>query len=184
MLKNSIVLLSGGIDSTACIHYYLTQGFNTNAVFIDYGQITFEKELESAKKIAAHYKINLDIIILRNSTKFSQGEIKGRNAFLIFSVLLNYPNFQGILSLGIHSGTPYYDCSKNFINDITEILNGYTNGEIILDTPFLTWDKKMIHEYCKTNKIPIHLTYSCENNSNGPCGVCKSCLDRRALDGQ
>lgn len=151
-------------------------------MFIDYGQITSQKELESAKKIAAHYKINLNTLILKNSIKFSHDEIKGRNAFLIFAVLLNYPKFHGILSLGIHSGTPYYDCSELFLKDIQEVLNGYKNGQLVLDAPFIKWDKKMIYDYCIDNKIPIHLTYSCENGEKEPCGICASCKDRSALN--
>lgn len=182
MLKNSIVLLSGGIDSTACIYYYINQGFNVKAVFIDYGQIASKKELESAKKIAALYEVNLDIITLDHSLKFAQGEIKGRNAFLIFAVLLNYSKLQGLISLGIHSGTSYYDCSEHFSKNIQKILDGYTNGQLVLDTPFLKWDKKMVYNYCKINEIPIHLTYSCENGTDEPCGICNSCKDRRALN--
>ncbi len=113
---------------------------------------------------------------------FTQGEIKGRNAFLVLGTLLAYPKFRGIFALGIHSGLPYYDCSEQFVKKINEILTGYTDGQVSLDTPFIHWDKKMIFEYCKDNDVPIHLTYSCENGSDEPCGMCRSCLDRRALN--
>lgn len=182
MIKNVIVLFSGGIDSTACIHYYLNQGFNVKAIFIDYGQITSIKEFQSATKIAKHYKISLDHLIFKNSQVYSEGEIKGRNAFLILALLLNYPQFIGIISLGIHSGVYYYDCSENFLKDIQRLLDGYTDGQVVIDTPFLKWDKKMIYNYCIDNKIPIHLTYSCENSSDKPCGICNSCRDRRSLN--
>jgi 7-cyano-7-deazaguanine synthase len=182
MIKKVVVLFSGGIDSTACIHYYLNQGFNVKAVFIDYGQTPSIKEFQSAINIAEYYKINLDRFIFKNSQVYSQGEIKGRNAFFILAVLLNYPEFSGIISLGIHSGVYYYDCSENFLNDIQILLDGYTDGKVALDTPFIKWDKKRIYDYCKVNEIPIHLTYSCENGANKPCGVCSSCKDRRTLN--
>ena len=178
---NSIVLLSVGIDSTACIYYYLSQGFNVKGIFFDYGQTAHEKEYFSAKKVAKFYKIELDHHV-STSPQFFIGEIKGRNAFLIFSTLLYNPQFKGIISLGIHSGVPYYDCSESFSKNINKLLDGYTNGQVILDTPFLKWNKKMIYDYCQKNDVPIHLTYSCENSDNEPCGTCNSCLDRSTLN--
>lgn len=182
MIKKVVVLLSGGIDSTACINYYLNQGFDVKAAFIDYGQISSKKEFQSAKNIAEYYKISLDRFIFKNSRIYSEGEIKGRNAFFILAVILKYSEFSGIISLGIHSDVHYYDCSKNFLKDIKRLLDGYTDGGVALDAPFLKWDKKMIYDYCKDNKIPIHLTYSCENGADKPCGVCNSCKDRRTLN--
>jgi len=177
-----LVLLSGGIDSAACICYYLIHGFHIKGVFIDYGQIARKKELTSANNIASYYGIELDHHMFSTSQILSQGEIKGRNAFLVLATLLTYPMFRGIISLGIHSGVPYYDCSEPFVKQINKILDGYAGGQVILDVPFLKWNKKMIYEYCKDNNVPVHLTYSCENSSDEPCGTCRSCLDRRTLN--
>ena len=177
-----LILLSGGIDSTACVHYYLDQGFDIKGVFIDYGQKASKNEFYSANKIASHYGIALNCLTFTTFQMFTQGEIKGRNAFLVLGTLLASPNFRGIVALGIHSGLSYYDCSEQFVKKINEILNGYTDGQVSLDTPFISWNKKMIYKYCKDNDVPIHLTYSCENGSDEPCGMCRSCIDRRALD--
>ncbi len=83
--------------------------------------------------------------------------------------------------MGIHSGTPYYDCSKEFVSSVNSILKGYTSGEILLDAPFIDWNKEMIIQYCKDNDVPLDITYSCENGQEPPCGKCLSCLDRRFL---
>lgn len=181
-MENCIVLFSGGIDSTACINYYLDQKFAVKPVFINYGQISAKYELRSAQQIVSFYNINMETLDFKPVQNFSQGEITGRNAFLILSALLYYPKFTGILSLGIHADVPYYDCSDCFLDDIQRLLDGYTHGKVHLDTPFLQWDKKIIYEYCKDNSVPIDLTYSCENGTAEPCGVCSSCKDRRALN--
>ena len=173
-----IVLLSGGIDSTACVQYYLKNGFSTSAVFIDYEQLPVKMEESSVKKICSYYNINLNIIRVNGPEYCKKVEIKGRNAIFVLLALMFYPKHVGIISLGIHSGTPYYDCTENFSNDIKNILNGYSNGKIRFEAPFLKWNKKMIYDYCKLQKIPVELTYSCEIGINGPCGECPSCKDR------
>ncbi|MBA7548783.1 7-cyano-7-deazaguanine synthase [subsurface metagenome] len=178
----SIVLLSGGIDSAACVHYYSSQSFRTRGFFVDYGQPPAQREKLSAAQISFYYNIKLDVFQL-TPCKFSNGgEIKGRNGLFIFAALLYYPRYSGLIASGIHSGTPYYDCSEVFIRDISKILNGYTNGQVVLDMPFLKWNKQMIYEYCKQNNVPIYMTYSCETNNDKPCGKCLSCLDRKTLN--
>ncbi len=180
IIKNTsvIVLLSGGIDSTACVQYYLKNGFSTSAIFIDYEQLPVKMEEYSAKKICSYYNIHLNTIRVNGPEYCKKVEIKGRNAIFVLLALMFYPKHVGIISLGIHSGTPYYDCTENFSNDIKNILNGYSNGKIRFEAPFLKWNKKMIYDYCKLQKIPVELTYSCEIGINGPCGECPSCKDR------
>lgn len=178
----AVVLLSGGIDSAACVRYYLDLGFQLRGLFINYGQSARDNEGESAVKIANYYGIPLDRFSLSPAKHFGPGEIRGRNAFLIIAAFLFYPKFKGILSIGIHSGTPYYDCSQQFISDITTIIDAYAGGEVRIDAPFLAWDKSIIYAYCKEKGVPIHLTYSCESGTDPPCGKCLSCKDREALD--
>ena len=139
-----IVLLSGGIDSAACVCYYTRNNFPTSGLFIDYGQIAAKNELNSAKKIAKHYQIGIDVIKTDTSMQFKDGEIRGRNAFLLFSCLMKYPNFSGIISLGIHAGVPYYDTTEKFVNDMNRIFAQYTNGTVQLEAPFLNWQKYMV----------------------------------------
>jgi len=184
MGKNDIqvtILFSGGLDSTACIYYYISQGLNVRAIFIDYGQKACRKEYYSAVKIASHFNIKLSLNTFKSENEFKSSEIKGRNAFLVLAALISDPLIKGIIALGIHSGTPYYDCTDLFVNDINRILQGYYDGKVILEAPFLHWNKRMIYNYSLDNNLPICLTYSCENGTDVPCGKCLSCLDRRAL---
>jgi 7-cyano-7-deazaguanine synthase len=177
-----IVLLSGGMDSAACLYYYLSQGYDTRGLHVSYGQPPAPRELQSAQLIAASYEIQLDTLVIEFPWFLKDGEIRGRNALLILSAILFYPNHSGLIAMGIHSGTPYYDCSELFVKDINRILNSYTDGRVVLDSPFLRWNKKMIYQYSRENHVPLHLTYSCENSGDEPCCRCRSCLDRIALD--
>jgi len=177
-----MVLLSGGIDSAACLDYYLKEKFDIISIFIDYGQKAKTYELKSARKIAEYYKVRFEEITLKSTKIFSDGEIIGRNVFLILTAIMNYPEFKGIISLGIHIGTPYYDCSESFVKTINQLLQGYMGGNVLLDAPFLKWNKLMIYKYCKDNNVPLNLTYSCENGTDPPCGLCLSCRDRKGLN--
>jgi 7-cyano-7-deazaguanine synthase len=179
--KKALVLTSGGIDSTSCVKYYQDLGFDVEGFFVDYGQKSRLNEKESIKKIASFYKINIGFLTVNTGHVFTSGEIQGRNGFLIMAAILAKPDFKGIISLGIHAGVPYYDCSKTFARKMSVLVTEYSDGRINLDFPFIDWDKKMIYSYCKDMDVPIHLTHSCENGDE-PCGKCQSCLDRKALN--
>lgn len=175
------LLMSGGIDSTACAHFLLKQGFIVNGLFLDYGQAAIAHEYKAIKKISGHFDIPIQILRTMIGQKYKQGEIVGRNALLIFSALMLLKPKSGIITLGVHSGTPYYDCSENFIRKANAIVSEYTDGRVELMTPFLTWHKQDIIFYCQQNKIPLKLTYSCEKGTMPPCGKCLSCIDRGEL---
>ncbi|MFZ2147694.1 MAG: 7-cyano-7-deazaguanine synthase [Sedimentisphaerales bacterium] len=174
------VLLSGGIDSTACVHFYKKNRSRLQAIFVDYRQQSALREWRAANDVARHYKISLSCFRWNGSKKGS-GELLGRNAFLIFGGLLEIGNRPGILAGGFHSGTTYYDCSVGFARKSQEILDGYANGKLQLGVPFLKWTKKEIWEYCKAEHIPMGLTYSCERGKKQPCGICHSCKDLEIL---
>lgn len=180
--KTVLVLASGGVDSTACIHYYLSLGYDVKTHFVDYGQKAKSQEFECAKKVALHYGTEFVSIKCDLPNSYCEGEIVGRNSFLVLLVLMSNPNFNGIISLGIHSGVPYYDCSSIFVKEMNKIIEGYTDGRVRLDAPFMKWEKRMIYEYCKNEDIPVNFTYSCENGGKIPCGKCLSCLDRGTLN--
>jgi len=177
-----LVLLSGGIDSTVCIDYYLNNNYPTNSIYIDFGQDAACFEYESAKKIAEHYSINLDFVKIDCGTTYGKGEIIGRNAFLVFLVLMKYQPFNGLIAMGLHSGVPYYDTSEIFFKEIKTMVANYTNRDVGIDLPLLTWSKEMVYKYCKKNNVPVEITYSCESGTLPQCGKCLSCLDREIFN--
>ncbi len=179
--RDAIVLLSGGIDSTACVAYYLKQNLRPIGLFISYGQAAAKRELKSAKQVAKYYGIKLEISNILLGYKFGSGEIKGRNAVFLLTALMKYSELTGVIALGIHAGSPYYDTTKKFVNDMRKVLASYTDGRIQLDVPFLKLTKPMIYQFCMDNNVPIKLTYSCEKSGKKPCGICNSCLDRKEL---
>lgn len=176
-----IILVSGGLDSAACIDFYKRQGLTVSGLHISYEQPAAKQEVIAATTIAQHYKIPLTFVRLAGGRPKSDGEISGRNALLVFTALMEIEAFSAILALGIHSGTPYYDCSSNFLAAAQTIVDGQCDGRIRIVAPFIEWTKKEIWDYCIEHRVPVDLTYSCERGLDHPCGTCLSCRDMEAL---
>jgi len=175
------LLLGGGIDSSALVPFYLPRGADIKGIHFNYGQPSFDGEHRSIVALSRYYEIPVTTINLGLSITNTNGEYHCRNATLIFAAASILPNEPGILSVGIHAGTPYYDCSLSFLKDIQRLLDGYFGGSIQIEAPFLKFTKQDIYNFCHEKKIPVEITFSCEYQSNVPCGECPSCIDRRML---
>jgi 7-cyano-7-deazaguanine synthase len=181
MSKNVLVLFSGGIDSTSTIHYYLNLGYNVKALFIKYGQAATQHEQVAIEKLSQFLEIETIQIETKLVPIIENGSIQGRNYLLLSLALSSFPYSKGIISLGIHSGTKYPDCTKDFIKLNQQIIDLYSNGKIVLDCPFISLHKKDIYNYFIKTNIPIELTYSCELGEDPHCGECLTCLDIKKL---
>jgi 7-cyano-7-deazaguanine synthase len=151
-------------------------------MFIDYGQAAARKESRASRAIADHYDIPLKRLKLNGVQQKSAGLIIGRNAFLILAAVMEIPHDTSILAIGIHAGTGYPDCSSPFIRKMQSLLDMYTCGVVQIGAPFLRWTKGKIWQFCRSQGVPLELTYSCEYGGKQPCGRCQSCLDLKALD--
>lgn len=179
--SNVCVLLSGGIDSTACVHFYSEQKNKISTLYIDYGQLSAYKELKSAEQISKYYGVELKVLKLKGVLTAKKDYIYGRNSFLLATALMEMVN-TNIIALGIHKGTNYIDCNSLFVKEMQDVFDLYTKGIIQIGAPFLNWTKIDIWQYCIQKKIPVHLTYSCEYGKKQPCGKCLSCKDMEALN--
>jgi len=180
--KGSITILhSGGIDSTALIHFYKKMDFNITSFFIDYGQLARKTELAAVKKVCRYYEISSKNIQVLGAAKFGPGDILGRNLFLISTALMFSKMQNGIIGIGIHAGTDYIDCNEPFVNACSEIIQLYSSGTIVLGTPFLKLSKFDILQYCRAEGVPLGLTVSCEKGKIPACGTCGTCKELKKL---
>ncbi|MBC8280818.1 MAG: 7-cyano-7-deazaguanine synthase [Chloroflexi bacterium] len=175
------VLMSGGVDSTACAQFFIERGDTVRGIFVDYGQAARTPEYRAVTRISQYLGIQLFDLKLVSPNQFGSGEIIGRNAFLVFAALMTKSPGEGVISLGVHAGTSYYDCGDKFITDISRIVDSYSAGAVALFCPFLAEDKPTVHRYATKMGLPIELTYSCERGETPPCRHCLSCRDRNAL---
>ena len=167
------------MDSAACVKFFLNEGMDVRGLHVDYGQAAAKEEDAAARGVAAHYGIPITSMRCAGFHGKADGLIVGRNAFLVCVALMEAPH--SLIALGIHSGTRYWDCSARFLESMQVIVDGYTDGRVRLIAPFLTWSKRQVWAFSKSNEVPIELTYSCETGGNMPCGKCLSCRDKEAL---
>ena len=174
-----LVLASGGVDSSTLLWLSAQQGLTPTALFLDYGQPAAEAEGEAVGSICSSLSAPSRSIRYEGA-RFSAGEIRGRNAFLLHTALLEFPACSGVVALGIHAGTGYPDCTPEFMEVMQRSYEFHTGGAITLAVPFLHWTKQEVYRLAIELKVPLELTHSCEAD-NRPCGRCRSCLDRRQL---
>jgi 7-cyano-7-deazaguanine synthase len=175
------VLMSGGLDSSACAHFLANHGVRVSGLFINHGQAAAQRESIASAAMADFLSIPLDVCMLSSDRSFGAGELIGRNAMLIFSALFLTRGNSDLLALGVHAGTPYYDCSDAFFALTSRLVGEVTDGKTSLIAPFLSWTKQDVFSYFCNAGLPIELSYSCEKGSDPVCGCCASCLDREAL---
>jgi 7-cyano-7-deazaguanine synthase len=178
--SNVLVLASGGIDSTACIAFYLSQGASVQGAFFNYGQKAARNERAAVRAVGNHFNIPIREFDC-SLREFDAGLIPGRNLFLLTAALLSLVNTSGIIALGIHAGTDYVDCSPIFVREAQNVFDLSTDGKVQIAAPFLSWNKIKIWDYCIKQNVPLQLTYSCENGGVRPCGACLSCKDLERL---
>src|SRR5713101_2242194 len=126
------ILASGGLDSTACLSYYLAEGYTGHALWIDYGQPAALAEEKAVEQVTDFYHIPLQKVCVTGITWPKLGndlfEFRGRNLTLV-SLALNTATIEpGLIALGIHLGTSFSDCSSTFSEQLNDLLVFLSDG--------------------------------------------------------
>lgn len=174
-----LVLLSGGIDSSALLWLCVEQGIEPIALFVDYGQAAADSEGAAVARLCSALGTPWQTV-RHSGSVFGVGEIRGRNAYLLHTALLEFPTQSGVVAIGIHAGTGYDDCSPDFVDAMQRSYQLHTGGAVSIAAPFLNWTKDQVYSLATYLSVPITQTFSCEA-SNTACNRCRSCIDRHLL---
>jgi len=205
-MKKTIILFSGGLDSTTLLYYAKDKGLDPACLIFDYGQ-RHRKEIQTAKKIATYSKSKYYIIKfmfpwkgsslidkkMRIPTQKKAKEetipstyVPGRNIiFLSFAASFAETIGAREIYLGAnaidYSGYP--DCRPSFIAAYQEVLkkglkSGVGGKPIKVSTPLLHKTKAQIIRLGLKLNVPYDLTWSCYRGGKNPCGQCDSCFFR------
>lgn len=203
MNKKTIVILSGGMDSTTLLYEMLDQGKEVKVISFNYNQ-RHKKELEFAKltcsKLGLEHKIiNLDFmrdICSKSSLTSDQAVPEGhyedetmkqtvvpnRN-MIMASIAIGWAVNEDYdeIALGVHSGDHaiYPDCRPEFIQLLDLIAQCANFKRINVIAPFIDMDKGDIAILGKKLGVSFKDTWTCYQGEEVPCGKCGSCQERQ-----
>jgi 7-cyano-7-deazaguanine synthase len=203
-MNKAVVLLSGGLDSTALLYWGVNEGYKSYVLSFDYGQ-RHKKELQFAKrtcdKLGVEHKI-IDITSIHELLKGSaltDSSIKvpeehyshetqkativpNRNAIML-NIAVGYAVSLGAdrVFYAAHANDReiYPDCRAEFINSQNEtakLANDNEDFEII--APFVNKKKADIVKIAGELGVPFEDTWSCYKGKAKACGVCGTCRER------
>ncbi|MFM9904099.1 MAG: 7-cyano-7-deazaguanine synthase QueC [Pyrinomonadaceae bacterium] len=206
MNSESIVLISGGMDS--CVTAALGRSENDKLAFlhISYGQRTETRERQAFNDIADHYGVErrLDISIDHlakiggssltdkniavtdadlTSKEIPATYVPFRNANML-AIAVSWAEVIGANSIYIgaveEDSSGYPDCRPEFFAAFQHIIDKGTKPDthIEIRTPIIDLSKAEIVKKGIELKAPLHLTWSCYRSEQLACGTCDSCALR------
>jgi 7-cyano-7-deazaguanine synthase len=209
MMKNAVVLLSGGMDSATVLAMARAQGYVCYALSVDYGQ-RHHAELAAAQRVAQalgaheHRVVKIDLTgfggsaLTDNNIAVPQQPTKGipltyvpaRNTIMLSlalawaEVLQAQDIFIGVNAVD-YSGYP--DCRQAYIEAFERMANLATKAAVeghplTVHAPLLHLSKAEIIRQGRALGVDFAKTVSCyqADESGRACGVCDSCRLRRA----
>lgn len=200
-MRNSLIALSGGVDSTTLLYEYREE--IACAVGFDYGSKHNARELAAAKAICRELEIPYLIIPLafieeyfRSDLLLSGGEMQlgdyseenmsstvvpFRNGIML-SVLAGLAESRDLQQVLIanHFGDHaiYPDCRESFVKPMGEAITAGTSNGVKLVAPYTTLTKAEIVARGTRLGVPYGKTYSCYQGGERHCGRCGTCRER------
>ncbi|MBE5958276.1 MAG: 7-cyano-7-deazaguanine synthase QueC [Lachnospiraceae bacterium] len=89
-----------------------------------------------------------------------------------------------VIYYGAHAddaaGFAYPDCSEVFNNAMNEAIWEGSGHQLKIEAPFVKMNKAEVIKMGLEIGVPYHLTWSCYEGGDKPCGKCGTCIDRAA----
>ena len=204
-MRKSLLVFSGGQDSTTCLYWALNQYGTDNVIVLtfDYGQ-RHRVELQCAEKIASlagveHTILPIDTLsvlggnaLIDNMKIESKPDSKtglpntfvpGRNLiFLTYAAAFAYQRGIQDIVTGVaqtdYSGYP--DCREETMQALQQAINLGMESDITIHTPLMHLSKKETVELANRLGAMEAMAYShtCYEGVQPPCGNCPACVLR------
>ncbi len=200
--KDSILVLSGGMDSTTMLYEYASE--IALAVSFNYGSNHNAREIDCAAENCRrlgieHIVIPLDFMsryfqssLLEGASAIPEGHyaadnmkstvVPFRNGIML-SVAAGLAESRGLKHVMIanHAGdhTIYPDCRPEFINAMNQAIRTGTFKDVDLVAPYTDITKTQIARRGKEFGLDFSLTYSCYKGGERHCGKCGTCVERK-----
>ncbi len=201
-MKDSLIVLSGGMDSVTLLHDKIDS--IALAVNFIYGSNHNMRELECARLHCAQLgvellEIHLDFMgeyfhssLLEGADAIPEGDYEDENMRspvvpfrngIMLATAAGLAESRGLkaVMLANHSGdhTVYPDCRPEFIKAMGTAISAGTYENLELRAPYTNLTKIEIAKIGKALGIDYSTTYSCYKGGKNHCGVCGTCRERR-----
>lgn len=202
MKKDSVLVLSGGMDSVTMLYEYRNR--IAVAVSFDYGSNHNKREIacaaENCRKLdVEHIVIPLDFMgkyfessLLSGGDSIPEGEYRESNMKstvvpfrngIMLAVATGLAESRGLkhVMLANHGGDHdiYPDCRPEFVAAMSEAMRQGTYPGITLLAPYTYLTKGDIAIHGKRLGVDYSLTYSCYKGGETHCGRCGTCVERK-----
>ena len=201
-MKDSVLILSGGMDSTTLLHEMADR--IALAVSFDYGSNHNARELKMAALNCDLLGIEHIIIPLAfmgryfKSSLLSGAEAIPEGDYADANMKSTVVPFRNGIMLAIAAGLAesrelkhlmmanhggdhaiYPDCRPEFARAMSEAMRLGTYPGITLLDPYVNLTKGEIAERGRRLGIDYSLTYSCYKGGDHHCGLCGTCIERK-----
>ena len=201
--KSTVLIYSGGMDSTTLLYFLLSEGYRVKALGVDYGQ-RHRKELTAARKICQELNVEFQIADLSGVKSLLTGSALTTQEMLVpeghytddTMKLTVVPNRNMVmLSLAIaraigcrfqsvayaaHAGDHviYPDCRPEFVDAMGRAAELCHYRPVQILRPFVHKTKADIVKIGQELKVPFSWTWSCYKGKALHCGRCGTCTER------
>ena len=200
---NSILILSGGMDSATLAYHLKVKKHNIHAITFNYNQ-RHKKEIESAKKVAKNLNIQHTILDISNIGNMLKGSsltddiatphghyaadnmkltvVPNRNAIMLSIVYgIAVSEKSDIVATAVHAGDHfiYPDCRESFIKSLESTLQLGNDSKIELYTPYINYSKGDIALEGDKLSVLYQDTWTCYEGGDKHCGKCGACIERK-----
>lgn len=200
--KNSVIILSGGMDSVTLLHDRKEQ--IALAVTFDYGSNHNKREAEYAALHCQqlgieHIVIPLAFIkeyfkssLLEGADAVPEGHYQDENMKstvvpfrngIMLAIACGLAESRGLKAVLIanHAGDHaiYPDCRATFISSMSEAMAYGTYRNVTIEAPYTGISKTDIAKIGKQLGIDYSKTYSCYKGGEKHCGKCGTCVERK-----
>jgi len=204
-MPRSVVIYSGGLDSTTLLYHLRAEGHEVKALSVNYGQRHMPREMAAAEAICTRLKVErrtADLTALvdffganaltNTGVALPEGayaqETIGQTTVLNRNMVLLSVGIAWVAALkfdavafGAHGGehTNYPDCKPPFAEAMDQAARVCDFEQIRVLAPFVNWVKADIVRRGAELGVPFDLTWSCYTGGEQHCGRCGTCIDRR-----